>query len=446
MRISKADILLLSFILLTRIALFLWIHQDPSRLFNGDSAHYEGLALSLLTSGTYQYAPYEPYSDLIRPPGYPLLIAAVYALTYPGNYTALFVINLIGVLLLYFGIKQLLATVRLPVSPLIMAFFALDIGWLLYSKEIITEPIFTPLLVWSTIALLKAFKTHRLKYWILSGIGFSFATWIKPITLYLPVLLAPVLGLRLHKRYPVLIWLLLALLLPASWMVRNYLAHKSFVYTSIQNHNLLTGHAAFVYAQKFKLTHREAQEKIIREVQRENPRYPHLPFAQKNALEGKVAQRILSEHPLLYAQAILRGMLITLFDPGRLVWNRTFPIENPSKIGLTNIVGKAGIGGALRALLQKPLAQRIPLMLYLGFLLLLNGLALSGIPYLYRHAPQSFWLLSLIFLYLWILGGPNGYARFRLYLFPFLLVYAQAGLIQVKNWLQILHTRTSVPS
>ena len=133
------------------------------------------------------------------------------------------------------------------------------------------------------------------------------------------------------------------------------------------------------------------------------------------------------QHPFLYIKAIGRGMLITLFDPGRLVVNRTFPREDPEKMGFTNSLGKVGISGTLKLLLKKDPTHVIILISYLCFLCFFNGIALAGIfPFLSKNKNELI-ILSLVFFYFWITGGPNGNDRFRLYLFPLILVYFDFG-------------------
>ena len=137
-------------------------------MFNGDSALYEQYALSMLETGEYLAPGYgsadtDPMADMIRPPGYPLLIAAVYAVFGTGFWgkVGLLLLNLAGGVALWFGIMSGRAAHALdekrgargaPLHTSGRAAHALilifDLGLLLFSKEILTEMVFAPLMVW----------------------------------------------------------------------------------------------------------------------------------------------------------------------------------------------------------------------------------------------------------------------------------------------------------
>ncbi|MDX1532016.1 MAG: hypothetical protein R3362_10870, partial [Rhodothermales bacterium] len=106
-----------------------------------------------------------------------------------------------------------------------------------------------------------------------------------------------------------------------------------------------------------------------------------------------------------------------------------FPREDPTAIGLTNTVAREGLWGTFLLLLRKDPAQTVPLVLYLGLLGCVVAVAALGIGPAFRRAPAVAWLCLLAGGYLLVLGGPHGYARFRLYVFPFLLVAVHFGAV-----------------
>lgn len=423
-------------IIVTRLVLLIWVYPDKDKMLDGDSPHYEGLAISLIQEGRYYYAPDEPYSDMIRPPGYPLFIAVNYLIFGLQNYVVVAFWNILGILIIYLGIKKLIVIMNVTPQKWTFIILSLDFAWLLYSKDLITEPIFTALLVWDIIWLVKGVHNNSFKYLFLSSVALGICTLIKPITLYLPIFVLLFLLFKLRNLSKLISYGVLFMMTISPWLIRNKIVHNSFSFTSIQNNNLLYAHAAFVYADLYSITHREGQDKLDRILQDRLVGEDRTSYTHLNSVTGIVAREVLLLHPLLYAKAIVRGMFITLFDPGRMVFNRTFPFEDTKSIGLTNIIAKKGIWGTLKFLLHKQLGLVIPLLIYLLFLILVNSIALLGLVCFWKRSKFHFVLITMIFLYLLILGGPNGYARFRLYIFPFLLLYVNFGVEFLANLLK----------
>ncbi len=212
----------------------------------------------------------------------------------------------------------------------------------------------------------------------------------------------------------------------APWAVRNQIVHGTLSFTSIQNDNLLFAHGGFVRAEVEGETLLEAQEELDTLLTARLAGGPRT-FAAVNAEKARLARAVLAAHPLVYAGSILRGVAVTIFDPGRLVFNRTLTTEDTRAIGLTNTVARDGILGTVRALAARSPVTVGVLGAYSVFLAAVFAVAVCGILPLARAQPAAFWLLLLVAGYLLALGGPNGYARFRLYVFPVELVFLQAG-------------------
>ena len=68
-------------------------------------------------------------------------------------------------------------------------------------------------------------------------------------------------------------------------------------------------------------------------------------FAGEEEAKRTLAREILAENRLLYVRTIVRGMVVTLMDPGRLVFTRTFREPDNAQIGLTNTLSREGAFG-----------------------------------------------------------------------------------------------------
>jgi hypothetical protein len=443
--LTRWDLGVLIWLALSRLLIILAVYPDRSRMFNGDSFLYEGLALSLLAGEGYTWAPHEPHSDLIRPPGYSAFVFLNYALFGPDPLAPI-LWNVVFVGLVYLGIRALLAQFGQRAHPAVGAVFALDLGWLLYSKELLTEPLFTVLILGGLLLLVRGASGERPALIVAAGLAVGAGALVKPIALYLPVALVPWLvgwGIRSGWRPGVAAGRALLLVAGlavcvAPWYVRNAVVHGTPTFTSIQAGNLLGGHAAFVYADVEGLTHLEAHLALNAEVERRVvKRHGSLDAAPYAALEdarSTVAREVIGAYPLRYGRAIIRGVAVTLFDPGRLSLNRTLGRQDVREIGLTNTLARDGLWGTFQRLARDQPAVVFPLLAYLAFLGGVMAVAASGVPLAFRTAPPLAWLCLLVGGYLLVLGGPHGYARFRLYVLPFILVALHFGAVRIGVW------------
>lgn len=436
-------------VLLSRLMIVAFVYPETHRLYNGDSALYEQYALSMLETGKYLSAGYgtypaDPFADMIRPPGLPVLLYVVYGVV--GSDAGPWVTALLGALmslLVLYLLILFLEALGLHRARWVLWLFVVDPTWILYSKEILTEPYFVPLWLSALYFGLGGSRGIRslrnrdslghisqkkaMGYLSVSGLCFGMATLFKPIGFYAPWVALPLLiwlcradsGIRWK---PVMVFFLVSQLFIFGWQMRNYAKHGTFAYTSIAAENLMTGHAAFVLAGALDLTHEEAQQEIRRRFDIAHPDRSDYSFKELSDAKTSVARDILWTHKMIYVQSIARGMVVTMLDPGRLVTERTFGDHDPARIGLTNVLAREGVWGTFLHLLRNPNASTYFLLLHIVYLSVLFLLFLSGSVLFVRRYPVLAVCIGLSLLYLWVLGGPSGYARFRMYLLPQMLI------------------------
>ena len=486
-------------VFLTRLAMLVYVFPDTERIYNGDSSLYEQYALSLNETGEYLAPGYatidsDPFADMIRPPGYPSVMWIIYAvfgsnwgpwmMAFLSGLMSLCTLTLLILFIHLFGLHH--ARVALWI-------FVVDPVWIMYSKEILTEPFFVPLILaglyFGIIALSRLTDQNLIgdgeltihqygiqQLMVLSGLFFGLATLFKPITLYAPlagfllILILFLIHIFRHRkqinnpRVMVIdadtqterewliqnskIWLTAAILflltaqsLIFTWQYRNYLQHNTIAFTSIQSENMMTGHAAFVMAQVEGLTHLEAQQLIRTRFNEVHPEQGRYTFTELSAAKSEIASEILTDNKMVYLGSIFRGMAITLFDPGRLVTSRTFAESTSTEIGLTNSIAKDGVVGTLKKLFDEQPGMSLFLLVHLIYLVLIFGLSVVGVYYLCKKYPVPAIVLGCFFLYLWVLGGPSGYARFRMYLSPFMILFIT---FLPYSWYHTMHKKIKI--
>jgi hypothetical protein len=128
---------------------------------------------------------------------------------------------------------------------------------------------------------------------------------------------------------------------------------------------------------------------------------------------------------VLYLRAVLRGVAATLMDPGRLVVERTFG-ANSDGIGLTETLARDGLRATAVRLLREHPQLTVYAAVYMVVLMVLSGLALAGAWTLLRRNPALGVILIAVVLYLLVLGSIGGYARFRMYVLPVMVLFVAA--------------------
>jgi 4-amino-4-deoxy-L-arabinose transferase-like glycosyltransferase len=188
--------------LVAGFALRLWFVAHASRI-DGDTLLYGSIAKNWLQHGVYGYAqtPKGPIPTLIRLPGYPIFLAACFALFGPDQYTAVMclqcVIDLLTCLLLaafagrLFGRRAAMAALWLSA---VCPFTAI------YAATPLTET-----LTLTTIAV-AFYGLHR---WHTAGMGFNRWLWLTSAAMAYSVLLRPEQGLLAAAIVPAMLWIAL---------------------------------------------------------------------------------------------------------------------------------------------------------------------------------------------------------------------------------------------
>ena len=219
---------------------------DVDRFYTPDSPEYVNLARNL----SAYWNPTDPLwgSAINRTPGYPLLIAAVFA--FVGEE----VVNVIGIQILLF-LGSIYLTYRIgqrlsgPLCGSIAAcVFALNLESNVFAIYLMNETLFTTVLLASTWAWLIALEQTHKSWAFVAGLGLGAATLIRPAGMYLPLLLAPPLFLgpqRFSRKCAQATLFAAGVAFPVGgWMMHHYSLTGTAFVTSIQGKDMLYCRAA----------------------------------------------------------------------------------------------------------------------------------------------------------------------------------------------------------
>jgi hypothetical protein len=247
--------------------------------------------------------------ETLRTPGYPLILAAFGTRDDP----VIFAQHLANVLIaagIYFVARRYTNRFTAIAAGLI---FALDVPTMHYANKILSETFFTAL-------LFVVFAMIVERRWLLSAVALLCGALVLIRPVAIAFFLVPAL---LHRRRLVL-FVVLANVLPLAWATRNWRETEVFTLSSIGDVNLLSWRAAGVLALErggdFKQAIAIEQQRLDAMVEKEILQEEEVTTlddvdpALRAQYHGGLGRRILLQHPFRAVQLTMRGVVVNVFD------------------------------------------------------------------------------------------------------------------------------------
>jgi hypothetical protein len=405
------------------------VRSGSSVIASGDTASYLEPGRNLLLHGRFITG---ALPEIDRTPGYPLFLA-LFSLTGPATAAlAQVLLSAFTVLLVWRLARAVFAGER--VALLAAWLFAFEPVSVIYSVRLLPETLFLALMLPSLERLAVFLRDRNL--WVLAqaGLWLAAATFVRPVSYYLPAALA--LGLFVVLvRVPGLRWkapaVLLLSVLPwlAAWQLRNQIETGFGGFSSIVARNLYFYQAAEVEA---RVQHRpfiEVQSSLgYPDEQSYLARHPEQAgWNQTRRVEfmAAEAERVLRAHPGTALKVQVEGAAVVAFTPCAAELLRllgVYPEDAPKRV-----VNEEPLRSAMNLAYAHPgpaaLMAALEVVL-LGLYLLAARGALCGCA-----RREVLWLLLGVSLYfLAVSGGAQAVGRYRLPVMPVVCVFTAAGL------------------
>jgi 4-amino-4-deoxy-L-arabinose transferase-like glycosyltransferase len=393
---TRYVILLAAISFLLRLAVVLLmrdITHGPTSHASADDMHFHQLGLHVADGTGYQL---EGKPTSFRAPGYPFLLAAVYATVGdcpPVVYVLHCLLGALACVLTYLLARELLGEGLARLAGVLACFY---LGHIYFATNYVSENLFVPCLGLGTWLAVRYVKGAGVGWLAVAGLVLGYAALTRPLALLLLGMLPPVFALYDYRRsrWPLASCGLfaaafLAVILP--WTYRNYQVHGEWVLATTN------GGSTFYGANN---------DRVVSEVRGFGYWYPttDLPHrdlieAQKgevahDRMEWKLGKDWLREHPEKIPQLLLFKFLrlwwLPDFDGGRFYY-------------------------VLRAVLYAPYF----LLMLLGAVRVLRHRQYWTFPWLVVHVT----LLDTVLTALIFFGDP----RFRDGNLPLLMLYAALG-------------------
>ncbi len=440
----------LALALLVLASKLLFLHafvKSPDLLFyDPDSEGYYNLAVNLIDHGSFSRRSAPPFlPDNTRTPLYPLFVAGVF-LVFGKSLSALATVQIIisaATAWLIFDVGRRVAGVGVAVTAALL--FAFDLSGFVYAHAILTETLFTFVMLAAVAVLMRALRRSSALPFAAAGMLAGLAALCRPVALYFFVpAIAIIVFADWHNRPQAIARSVLflaafgATLSP--WIVRNQRTFGVANVSGIQGVNMLLVNAAYLEADRLGIDVEQAEAMLEAEAQRRlaNRR---LNEAERYRLYQRLGIEKILQHPWRYAWVHLKGIVPALLDNnvrdlsyfrGR---GRTF-------FGARDLLIAGGPIAALRRVLGS--AQRGHLILFAGAVVLqlaLYALAAGGALTLWRAGARTeVVVLVTTIAYLLVLTAPAGNVRFRFPAMPYIDLLAGAGVLAAwRLWERRMH-------
>ncbi len=422
-----------------KIALLLSVAPEAQRFTTNDSVSYDRSALALLRAGRFDVSPDDPTPQTMRTPGYPALLAAVYAIAghRPAAALTLQVLLFAATVWLAWDLarRRFGAGAALPAALLL----SLDGASHLHSLLLLTETWFTFVLCLGLFCFVRL--EHQHPRWAVGLLGAMLGAtalvrpiaW--PLVLVLPAVLL-VLGKRGAVSRPLALLLaagMLAAVLP--WVARNTVVTGQPSLATIGRVDLVRFRLAQSVAYARNISLEQARWELgatdANAALRTNWTGGRLLAAFWRHADGLALTQLVGT-AALFGSTAEHGLLRVAGFPG-------------PNLGPAGALVRGGWGGLRQYAADHPqhLAVYAAMVTHLVLVYLLAGLALAATRHAATTSARRFDVIALTILSYFVLvsAGPETYHRFRVPLMPLLAVYAGAGWVTVHTALTALTVR-----
>lgn len=405
--------------LLTQATYFTLDHEH----YGADTPSYLIPADNLLHGHGFVNALHQP--ELLRTPGYPLLLALFRIAPLKVEYLIV-VQHLLCVLL---AVAVAAIALRITGSRLVACVAAvvmsLDLATLRVANLLLTEVVFMILISLICWILYRAMTKPSGKGIAIAGAGLlgGYAVLVRPVGVlyFVPLSLCLFLVLRRRALRPVLILVVFFLILPVLWATRNFVEGGYFGISAVGAEDILYYRAAGAiaiqqpgsYTTNILKVNGELIQQTCSDLEQMYQRdCSQITDKQQAAYASRKGMSIIRNHPLSYLHSMTVSLAYLVF------------------------------GGGAEALSRiSHLSPRIAEGIVLLFTVPEVFLALIGCRYWYRRDRILCWLLVLTIAYfLGISAGGEAYSRFKVPIMPMYALLIGGGAAGMVEWAQRART------
>ena len=355
----------------------------------------------------------------IRPPLYALLIGC-FRLLSDSIIPVLLVQNILSITtcwLVYSFALKMGFTSRITQRMIVLAVLFYP-AQAIHANFVMTEILFQ---FWLTAMLITVYHFSEQPTWhksFLLAIILSLCLLTKPVSLFIPFIVWGFMSWIVWKKQSmirVIVPQLLVVLTFHGICLQNQHATGYYHYSSIKSINQLKYNARYTLIAARGEAYADSTVAAIMQQANTASNY-----GERLTIMNTAANHILVQYPVACCKVYIKGMIAFCIDPGRFDLFHFFAIEEKGTLGLMHEMQTKGITAIGDYMQRAPLAVL--------FLLLTSLLWNSIVVFLFLYflfTTQNRMLRNLVFVFLAYVAlatGPVGVSRYRVPVFPFILV------------------------
>ena len=419
--------------------------NNPEGIWSYDSSGYWQMAVNFVDNGVLSRSyDSELIPEIMRTPLYPLYIAVFYFFG-DGSQVAVFFQLILGTancVILYR--LALLITDNKKLALITAILLAVDVNSIVMSNYLMTETLFTFLLLLSVLCFVQFVKSGVASKLFYSGLWLGLAALCRPSGLFIFAPAAVVLLLYFNGRGLKGVKLLVAyafpfLILIAVWVGRNYSIHEKVIFSTTGQFNLCSSHAANLMATQKNIPFFEARTMLWKDIREDwaggEPKDNQVEYSRFLAQKSI---EIIKDNPYLLVKQQLLAVLELLVKPMR----RDIDLQLGLKQGYNVLGYKSGVIGRM-------IQSTSPFTLVLVVIQLIFAVAavvgtLLAFYYMFRARQYAtlLYFLLLTGLMMNMTLPPDTYARFRVPLTPYLLLFGVWGIFLARHRFKPIRIRS----
>lgn len=430
-------VLLIAFLIRTLVFIIaLAKGHDYSVFRSSDTATYIMPAVALWSHGEFSVGG-EP--ELSRTPGYPVFLLPGLLVGNVELVTLLLQV-LVSCLTVYLVFRlAVLVTADRTIALLASLLYAVEPLSILYSVKILSETLFTFLVVAFLCYLVTFLQTNATRAVLIAATALAAATYVRPASYFLPILVTlglPVVLLRARRGKILLhcsLFLAVSMGTVVIWQIRNALTSGYTGLSTITAHNLYYYGAAAVLSSQQGVPLEEMQRHLgMLDDERYLLRHPEqrrLSRSDRWKSMQSEAIKIILDDPVTFGIIRIKGMLKVLFNPGGAEYMTLFGVYAGAG---TLVPSDGGLIDTAICLVKSREAlfwTNVGLGLVLAVYYLLTAVSASS-----RRYSLSTPVLTLLAAIAYFVLVSEGGSRFRHPIMPVLCVFAGYGLAHIGDW------------
>jgi Dolichyl-phosphate-mannose-protein mannosyltransferase len=415
--------------------------RDASIVYTPDTVSYIEPARELIAHHRF-YSDGAP--EIIRTPGYPLLLTAGLLL---GRLEIVTIA--LQILLSCFTVYMVYQTACILfegewIALIAATLYAIEPLSILFTSLLAPETLFTAVVMVGVYYLVRYLKQQSPADLLTSGSALAVSVYVRPIGLFLPVIIAvglaawAVLTAQQNKHRLIvdtIAFVIVSFALTGLWQLRNDAETDYSGFSAIASDNMYFILAASVLAAEQHVPYYGMRDRLgyqnTRVYLHDHPEQKTWSVARRTNYLDRAAEHILLGNSLTYAWIYFDGILRGTFDPGSTEFLRFFDLY-PKEGGLLTVEVDKGRIATIKALYANPLLFWSTALMVPVLLIYLSSACIT----LCSRAildPSILAMSLIVAYYMAIAGGPGDWGRFRHPVMPIICVLAGYGLYAVRS-------------